>query len=79
MEHDGHGEERAGREPPAEEHRGGPDEQRIRERAHQIWIDEGRPEGRATDHWLRARWELERAPQPKHELARLEGELRPEE
>ena len=26
----------------------------IRARAHQIWEDEGRPEGRHEDHWQRA-------------------------
>ena len=26
-------------------------EQRIRERAYQIWLDEGCPEGRELDHW----------------------------
>jgi hypothetical protein len=31
-------------------------EQRIRERAHQIWEEEGRPEGRERDHWERARF-----------------------
>ena len=30
-------------------------EQRIRVRAHQIWEDEGRPEGRERDHWEKAR------------------------
>jgi hypothetical protein len=31
---------------------------RIRERAYLIWVDEGRPNGREVDHWLRAKWEL---------------------
>lgn len=30
-------------------------DQRIRQRAHQIWIDEGHPEGRADAHWDIAR------------------------
>jgi hypothetical protein len=30
------------------------DEARIRERAYLIWEAEGRPEGRAADHWTRA-------------------------
>jgi hypothetical protein len=38
---------------------------RIRERAHQIWIEEGQPNGRALDHWLRARWEIEGKAEPK--------------
>jgi hypothetical protein len=29
-------------------------EQRIRERAHRIWVAEGRPEGRADEYWRRA-------------------------
>jgi hypothetical protein len=37
---------------------------RIRERAHLIWIDEGRPDGRELDHWVRAKWELEPNPNP---------------
>jgi hypothetical protein len=31
---------------------------RIRERAYQIWEQEGRPIGRHVDHWLRAEQEL---------------------
>ena len=79
MEHADHGEGLAGHEPPGEARKAEPDEHRIRERAHEIWIEEGRPEGRATDHWLRARWELEQPPQPEKELAQLERELKPEE
>jgi hypothetical protein len=26
-------------------------EKRIRDRAHQIWLEEGSPEGRAESHW----------------------------
>jgi len=26
-------------------------EQRIRERAYRIWLEEGQPEGRANEHW----------------------------
>jgi Protein of unknown function (DUF2934) len=36
-----------------------PDERQIKERAHRIWIDEGRPQGRDHEHWMRARQELE--------------------
>ncbi len=36
----------------------------IRERAYLIWVDEGMPHGRDLDHWLRAKWELERKPDP---------------
>ena len=30
-------------------------EQAIRERAYYLWVNEGRPEGRDYDHWMRAR------------------------
>lgn len=29
-------------------------EQRVRERAYRLWLEEGRPEGRADDHWDKA-------------------------
>jgi hypothetical protein len=38
---------------------GEPDESRIRDCAHAIWVEEGRPDGKTIDHWLRARSELE--------------------
>jgi hypothetical protein len=31
----------------------------IRERAHQIWLERGRPEGRDVEFWLEAERELE--------------------
>ncbi|MBD3738383.1 MAG: DUF2934 domain-containing protein [Pseudomonas balearica] len=34
-------------------------EQRIRQRAYEIWESEGRPEGQEADHWQRARDEIE--------------------
>ncbi|MDP5219823.1 DUF2934 domain-containing protein [Ruegeria sp. 2205SS24-7] len=30
------------------------DEERIRETAYQFWLDEGQPEGRDREHWLKA-------------------------
>ncbi|MBV8796302.1 MAG: DUF2934 domain-containing protein [Hyphomicrobiales bacterium] len=36
----------------------------IRARAYHIWVEEGRPDGRELDHWLRAKWEVEAAPNP---------------
>lgn len=33
-------------------------EQRVRERAHEIWVREGQPDGRAEDHWALAREEV---------------------
>ncbi len=34
--------------------------ERIRERAYQIWLSEGRPLGRDAEHWERARNQIER-------------------
>ena len=34
-------------------------EQKIRERAHRIWEEEGRPEGREQNHWERAAREID--------------------
>jgi hypothetical protein len=36
-----------------------PDEDRIRERAYGIWIEEGRPHGHDLAHWQRACHELQ--------------------
>jgi hypothetical protein len=36
-----------------------PTENQIADRSYFIWEKEGRPEGKALDHWLRARTELE--------------------
>jgi len=54
-----------------------PSQHAIRERAHEIWIEEGKPAGKAVEHWLRAKWELEQAPGPGAELDRLEHEFEP--
>ena len=35
------------------------EERAIRERAYFLWVNEGRPEGRALDHWERARGEMQ--------------------
>ncbi len=61
----------------AERARPEPDEHRIRQRAYQIWVEEGKPDGRALDHWMRARWELGREPSPQAELERLEHDFKP--
>jgi hypothetical protein len=34
-------------------------EEAIRQRSYEIWQREGRPEGRAVEHWLQAKVELE--------------------
>lgn len=36
-------------------------EERIRARAHAIWEEEGRPDGRADEHWAMATREVEAA------------------
>jgi hypothetical protein len=33
-------------------------EQKIRDRAYEIWVQEGRPEGREGEHWSQAAREL---------------------
>ena len=33
-------------------------EQRIRERAYQLWEQAGRPDGKEVEHWLRAESEI---------------------
>lgn len=33
-------------------------EQRVRERAYQIWEREGRPEGKSDEYWRRAQAEI---------------------
>jgi hypothetical protein len=35
-----------------------PTEAEIRHAAHQLWLEEGRPEGRELDHWFAARERL---------------------
>lgn len=44
----------------------------VAERAHRIWESEGRPEGAALDHWLRAEAELA-AEAPKRRTAKKTG------
>lgn len=39
---------------PGSEPRDEDEERCVRERAYEIWAEEGCPEGRALDHWLRA-------------------------
>ena len=35
------------------------DEQRIRDRAYELWEAKGRPEGQEAEHWAQARDEVE--------------------
>lgn len=36
-------------------------EEKIRRRAHELWVTEGKPEGREMDFWLQAERELSAA------------------
>ena len=54
-----------------------PDKDAIRTRAHQIWVEEGKPDGRALDHWVRARWELEQESGSETMLEKLERNFEP--
>jgi len=58
--------------------------QRTRERAYQIWIEEGQPDGRDKEHWAQAQQELggtaEQGPplqpdQPIDEIRRAQQQL----
>ncbi|MCC2112997.1 MAG: DUF2934 domain-containing protein [Hyphomicrobiales bacterium] len=40
-------------------------EEVVRSTAYRIWQDEGCPEGRAEEHWLKACAQLEKAGQPQ--------------
>ena len=51
------------------------DENRVRQRAHEIWVEEGKPHGRALNHWLMAKWELEQARNPREQVDRLEQDF----
>ncbi|ALG70647.1 hypothetical protein VY88_06025 [Azospirillum thiophilum] len=41
------------------EHTPGPDDPRVRERAYQLWEQEGRPDDRHLDHWAQAVRDIE--------------------
>lgn len=65
------------------------DDEHIRHRAYQIWEAEGRPEGRAAQHWAQARDELgesgipnDNAPVEEEEnrsLSELPADIAPED
>lgn len=40
-------------------------EQRIREQAHRLWEEEGRPHGREIDHWEQARFLVQSEANPE--------------
>ena len=49
-------------------------EQRVRERAYEIWERAGRPEGKSTEHWLRAEAEIGAEEEGLEQEAELESE-----
>ncbi len=49
-------------------------EQIIRERAYQIWIEEGRPEGRHVENWRQAEAELRSGTSPPLQPELIDGE-----
>lgn len=53
-------------------------ERRIRERAYSIWEEEGRPEGRDVEHWLRAAQEVAAAEGKNTASPEAKGEMGPE-
>ncbi len=52
-------------------------QKRIRERAYAIWLEEGRPQGRAEQHWTRASAELAGAPAEAKPARRSSGGRKP--
>lgn len=48
-------------------------EHRIRERAYEIWERQGRPEGKALDHWAQATAEIGVEEREASEEAQLEA------
>ena len=46
-----------------------PSEQAIRERAYQLWENDGRPDGHSVDYWLEAARQLEDEGSPAPEKA----------
>jgi hypothetical protein len=48
-------------------------EQRIRERAYEIWNASGREDGRADEHWLSAEREFLEPPSVQPPAAKLDG------
>ena len=48
-------------------------EQKVRARAYELWEHAGRPEGRATEHWLQAEAEIGAEEQELQEEPQLES------
>ena len=47
-------------------------EDRFRQRAHEIWEQQGRPDGRQEEHWAQARREIEAGSGPPPPAAELD-------
>ena len=54
-------------------------DKRIRQRAHEIWEEEGRPEGREYSHWLRAKAEVAEEESRAASFSRSGSEPQPKE
>lgn len=52
-------------------------DQRLRQRAYEIWESEGRPEGQDRDHWLRAELEQQDQAPASPEAANLSEDVVP--
>ncbi len=56
------------------------DEEKVRQRAYAIWLAEGCPEGKAVEHWLRAKAELDAGAEAGYFLRgglRVSGKVEP--
>lgn len=49
-------------------------EQRIAQKAHEIWEREGRPDGRSADHWRQAKEWIDQNPPVDDEIDEAQGE-----
>jgi hypothetical protein len=49
-------------------------QQRVRERAYDIWQNTGRPEGKSVEHWLQAEAEITAEEQGLEQEIALESE-----
>ena len=49
-------------------------EQRVRERAYEIWQNAGRPEGKSVEYWLQAEGEIAAEEQGLEQEIALESE-----
>ncbi len=57
---------------PGSQERAGGEDTRVRQRAYEIWLEEGRPHDRALEHWLQAKREFA---QGNEDVRFAEGEI----